>query len=476
MDRRRIALAMSAKRVDLGSPNTFKNVLRLMIPAMLSQFIAVLYNIVDRIYIGNLPENGEISLIGVGVCAPITNLITSFAFWVVLGACPLFSMSLGQENEKDAKKIFTNALWMLGAFSLILLAVCYGALKPMLYAFGASGESFAYAFDYMLFFLIGVPFAMFATGLNQFLIAQGKSYHAMTGNLVSAVLNIVLDPLFMYTFRLGIKGAAIATTIAWAANFVIALFFSIFAEPVKPIKSAPSPLIVGKILKLGLAPFIILSTDSVIVIGLNIALEHSGANGDFLIECSTIVQAFFSLVTGPLLGISTGTQAVLAYLYGARKVDLVKKAELQITICGLIFTTICFVSSFFTAEPFARLFLLFANEGNSSGNVVSSSAKFIHWYMIPTIILTFQYTCLDGLTGMGQAKYSIWLSVNRKLVMLLPLTFLLPLLSGNGEMAFLAEPIADGVASIVSITVFLIIFPKILKKQKDSTGSALELS
>lgn len=466
---------MKKREVDLGSPKTLHNVLLLMIPAMVSQLIVVLYNIIDRIYIGNLPENGELSLVGAGVCAPLTSLTTSFAFFIVLGACPLFSMSLGQHREDDAKKIYANAFLLLIILSAVVMGLFYALLRPMLYWFGASDASFPYAWDYMIWFLPCLPFAFLGTGMNQFLIAQGKSLPSMISNILSSVMNIILDPIFMFTLKMGIKGAAIATTISWAAYALCALLFVLFSGGVKPSFGNYSWTIMRKIMKLGLSPFIILSTDSLIVIGLNIALQQSGVNGDFYIECSTIVQAFFSLVCGPLLGISTGTQTILAYLFGARKMDLLKKAELQITICGLIFTTTCFVLSFFLAEPFADLFVRFSpSAGEEQAKVVEYAAKYIHWYMVPVIILTFQYVQVDGLTGMGQAKYSIWLSVNRKFFLLLPLTFLLPFLSKNPEMAFLAEPIADAVSGIVSLIVFLILFPKIMKKQENSTGSALE--
>lgn len=466
---------MKGKAIDLGSAKTFPNVIHLMIPAMISQLINVLYNIVDRIYIGNLPENGEISLIGAGVCSPITTLVTSFAYLAVLGATPLFSMSLGQNRKQDAEKILFHCMVMLGALSLIIMGLSYLLLRPMLFAFGASEASYSYAKEYMLYFLIGTIPAFFSIGCSQFLIAQGRSIQSMITSLSAALLNIVLDPFFMYVLNMGIKGAAIATTVSWSFAFLLGLVF-LLRSSVKIKISSFSFAVAWKIIKLGLSPFIILATDSVILIGLNSALQSfSNGNGDFLIECATITQAFFSLVTGPLLGISSGTQAILAYLYGARKTELVKKAEIQITVCGLIFTSICFALSFFLGEPFAKLFVSFSPGYSNAEGVVSSSAKYIRWYMIPIILLTFQYTLVDGLTGIGQAKYSIWLSLNRKLILLLPLTFLLPSLSGNAELAFLAEPIADGASGIVSLIVFSLIFPKILKKQKESTGTALGL-
>ncbi len=466
---------MSKKAIDLGNAKTFPNVIHLMIPAMISQLITVLYNIVDRIYIGNLPVNGEISLIGAGVCSPITTLVTSFAYLAVLGSAPLFSMSLGQNRKEDAEKILFHCMVMLGVLSLVIMGLSYLLLKPMLFAFGASEASYSYAKEYMLYFLIGTIPAFFSIGCSQFLIAQGRSIQSMITSLSAAILNVALDPLFMYTMNMGIKGAAIATAISWAFSLMLGLIF-LLRSPVKIKFGRFSFAVAWKIIKLGLSPFIILATDSVILIGLNSALQSfSNGNGDFLIECAAIVQAFFTLVTGPLLGISSGTQTILAYLYGARKTDLVKKAEIQITVCGLVFTSVCFALSFFLAEPFAKLFVSFSPGCSNAEGVISSSAKYISWYMIPIILLTFQYTLVDGLTGIGQAKYSIWLSINRKFILLLPLTFMLPWLSGSVELAFVAEPIADGVSGIVSLIVCSLLFPRILKKQKESTGNALDI-
>lgn len=463
------------KKLDLGSSNTLNTVLRLMIPAMISQLATVLYNIVDRIYIGNIPDTGYISLIGAGVCAPITTLCTSFAYLIVLGGAPLFSISLGKKNENDAKRIFSNAMLALVFLSFVIMILFYAILKPMLFAFGASESSYSYAAEYMEYYLLGVPFAFLAIGLIQFLSSQGLSGYAMTANIVSCILNVILDPIFLFVFKLGIKGAAIATTISWFMSFLTSLFFILKKARIKPSFGGYSFKIIMRMAKFGVSPFIILATDSVIVIALNAVLQKTGGDqGDFYIECSTIVQAFFSLVTGPLLGISSGTQPVLGYLYGAKRMDLVKKAEKQITICGLIFTSVCFVLSFFVAKPFASLFLSFSSTSQSTTEVVESSVKFIRYYMLPIILLTFQYTLVDGITGLGRADLSLWLSLNRKVVLLLPLTFMIPYFTKNAALAFIAEPIADAVSSIVSLIVFLILFPRILKKGEQSEGSALD--
>jgi len=224
----------------------------------------------------------------------------------------------------------------------------------------------------------------------------------------------------------------------------------------------------GQILKLGFSPFIITCTDSIVLIILNSVLSRfGGKDGDFYIEVATIVTAFESLVTGPLLGISSGTQPILGYNYGAKNIKLIKKAEKEIALSGLVFTTLCFALSYLSAESFARLFLsLTGGAGAEEARTIGASAHYIQVYMYGIIPLSLQYVFVDGLTGMGQAKYSIWLSLNRKVVLLATLTIVLPFATGVASMAFLAEPIADAASGVVSSVVYFLIVPRILRKRQ----------
>jgi putative MATE family efflux protein len=458
------------RKIDLGSEKTFPVILRLALPAMVAQLVSVLYNVVDRIYVGNMQENGAIALVGVGVCAPITSFISSFAFLVGLGAGPLFSMALGEKREDQAKKILSDSLWMLLIVSVLVLLTFYPTLRPMLYAFGASDSSYPYAYAYLSIYLIGTFFSILTLGLNEFITAQGDSLSAMLTTLIGCLLNVGLDPLFMYALNLGVRGAAIATVVCQAVSFLFVLFILLRKSVVRLSFSAFDFLLAGKILRLGFSPFIIMATDSVVIIALNSVLERTGKDeGDTLIETATIVQAFESLVTGPLLGISSGTQPILGYDFGARKTALIRKAEKQIVLFGLVFTSVCFALSFALARPFATLFLgLQKNQSSDPTAVIDASVRFIRVYMYGIIPLSFQYVFVDGLTGMGQAKYSIWLSLNRKMVLLLPLVFLLPLWTGKAESAFYAEMIADIVSGAVSSAVYLLLVPKILRKQENT--------
>lgn len=461
----------------LGDSNTLKTIFKLAIPSMIAQLINVLYNIVDRIYVGNLPSVGEIALIGVGVCAPIVTFITSFASWIGLGGAPIFSMALGSKNYDKAKKILSNALLMSIVISLILIVIFYSFGTQLLYLFGASDNSISYARDYLYIYLIGTFFAVLTSSLNQYLIAQGESIKAMTTTIIGCLLNVGLDPLFMYTLNLGVKGAAIATIISQFISFIFVLFILIKKATIKLSLGNYDIKLMGQILKLGFSPFIIMATDSIILILLNTALKlHGGNQGDFYIEVNTIVQAFMTLITGPLLGISSGTQPILGYNYGANNKKLIIKAEKQLIIFALIFTSICFGLSFVLAKPFAMLFIGIGKT-NINMEIVNAAYKFIIIYMIGIIPLSFQYVFVDGLTGLGQAHFSIWLSLARKVFIYIPAVFIIPLITKNVDGCFYAEPLCDIASSIISTTCYLIYIPKVFKKMElESSTQEITLS
>ena len=454
------------KKIDLGSEKTWPTILRLAIPAMLAQLVSVLYNIVDRIYVSNMPENGQQALVGIGVVAPIATFITSFAFLVGLGGAPLFSIALGEKNEQKAKTILSNSLLLLIILSAVIMIIFYSVMKPMLYCFGASDVSYPYARDYLQIYLIGTFFSIISLGLNQFLTAQGESVKAMTTTCLACLLNIGLDPLFMYVFNMGIKGAALATITCQFLSFSLAIIFLLRGSKIKLSFGHYNIKLMLNILKLGFSPFLIMSTDSVIIILLNSMLQKfGGENGDFYIEAATIVQAFLSLITGPLMGISSGTQPILGYNYGARRIDIIKKAEKQLVLFALGFCITCFLLSFVLARPFATIFVGLGSKSENSETVIQASVKFIRWYMMGIIPLAFQYVYVDGLTGMGQAKYSIWLSIIRKIVVLVPLTVILPIVTNDASYAFLAEPIADAFSGIFALCFYTIVTPKIFRKR-----------
>lgn len=453
-------------KMDLGSEKTYPNLLRLAIPSMIAQLVNVLYSIVDRIYVGNMPGDGQQALVGVGVVAPICTAISSFAFLVGLGGAPLFSIALGEKNEARAKKIMANSLLLLIVLSTVLMIVLYACLNPMLFAFGASEASFPYARTYMLIYLAGTYFSLISSGMAQFLIAQGESMKNMVTTAAACLFNIGLDPLFLYVFHMGIAGAALATILCQAISFLLCILF-LRHSPIRLSFGHYDLKLMRKILRLGLSPFIILVTDSVILIAINAVLERvGGADGDLYIEVQTITMAFETLITGPLLGISSGTQPLLGYNFGAKNFRNIKMAETQLIISAVVFTSVCFGLSFVLSGPFARMFVGFSSKDSAdSARIIEYSIKYIRVYMIGIIPLAFQYVFVDGLTGMGQADKSIWLSLARKIFLFLPLSIILPYATHNPGMTFYAEMIADVASAVISTTAYLIMIPKIFRKR-----------
>ena len=449
------------KGIDLSSPKVLRTCLRLAVPAMLAQLINVLYSIVDRIFVGNMAQVGDLALAGVGVCAPVTTLITSFASLVGIGGAPLFAMCMGEGRADNARKILSNAFLMLLIISAALTAVILPLLKPLLMTFGASENTYPFAEEYMLVYASGCVFAVLSAGLNQFITAQGYAGTAMATTCIGAVANIALDPLFIFTLDMGVTGAAAATVLSQGLSALFVIVFLLLPKTkVRLSFGGYSGKTMVKIVKMGLSPFFITATDSIIIIVLNAVLQrHGGADGDMWVTVATVVQAFLSLITMPMLGITTGTQPVLAFNYGARNTALIKKAEKTIVLMCLCFTTLMFALSWAIAKPFVSLF-------TSDALITQNSISGIRKYMIGIIPLALQYAFVDGLTGLGQPKFAFTLSITRKLVLLLSLTFALPALFGVSAV-FYAEPAADIASAIISTVTFSCVIGKILKKREE---------
>lgn len=445
---------------ELKQGNIIKVVLRLALPAMLAQFINVLYSIIDRIYITNLGEKGDLALTAIGVVAPICTLISSFSSLLGQGGGPLMEMKVGEGNLDKAKKVLSNAFLLLIISGILIPIIILIFHEPILNLFGVTENTKDYANDYMLFYLIGAPFQIMALGLNYYLTSQGYSNKAMFTMILGALVNIVLDPLFIFAFGLEVKGAAIATSIAQIVSFIyVVIVLRMKSTEIKLSFGGYNLKIMWKIIVLGFSPFIILMTDSLVLVILNMSLKlHCDPNEvDSYILVATIISSFYQLFSMPLLGISGGTGSILSYNYGAKNSKRLKKAEFVITAFALIFTTLCVIISIFTAKPFF-------NYMTDSKFVVDIATKMIWCYMGPFIILTFQYTFVDGLTALGLAKYGIFLSLNRKITNI-TLILVLPIFMG-GEGVFFAELIADIWSSVVTFTVFMLSFNHILKKNE----------
>lgn len=452
-------------QTDLGKDRIPILVLKLAIPSMIAQFVTVLYSIIDRMFIGNIKEIGDVALAGVGVCGPIVTLLTSFGTLIGLGGSILMSMRMGAGRKKQAESILAHSFAMLVLFSAVLTILFLVSKKYLLNWFGASPVTFPYADAYLTIYTAGTFFALMAIGLNYFITCQGFPAVGMITVLIGAVTNIILDPIFIFLLDMKVAGAAIATVIAQFASCAFAFCFLIGKKvPIRITllkKQSFSPVIVQKILTLGISPFLILATDSVIIIVLNSVLQKFGgpSEGDILITCATIVQSFMMLITGPMLGISSGTQAILSYNYGAKEIKRVKKAEKYILILCLCFTTLMFVLSRIVPQYFIHIF-------TKDPLQLELCTWGIGVFTLMIIPLSFQYVFVDGFTALGRSKTALFLSLSRKGNYML-FTILLPIFFG-ARSAFYAQPIADGIAAIMATVGFLLIFNKHLEKRANS--------
>ena len=443
---------------DLGRDDIKKLVVRIAIPSMLAQFVSVLYSIVDRMYIGNIPGSGDMALAGAGVCGPVVTMVGSVAFLVGIGGAPLMSMKMGQGDKKAAKQILANCFFMLLICSVLLVACIYPFRVPMLRYFGASDTTLPYANAYFTIYLSGTIFALMSTGMNQFIICQGFAKTGMYSVIIGAIFNIILDPIFIFGLRMGVSGAAAATVLSQmvSCTFVLKTLFG-KKVPVRITFGGYDRKLMRRILTIGFTPFIIIALDNVMIITLNAILQKYGGaeRGDLLITCATIAQSFMLVVTMPLGGITGGTQAILAYNYGAGNRDRVKDAQKYIFILAAAYTALFFILARTAGSLFVRLF-------TADPIVAAEALRAIRIFTLAIVPLSFQYEIVDGFTGLGQVQFSLPLSFARKGVYFISL-FLLPAMFG-AEAAFYAEPLSDLFGPAVSILVYTISMKKILAK------------
>lgn len=445
---------------DLGRDSVGRLVLRLAIPTMIAQFVNILYSIIDRMYIGNIPKIGDLALAGVGICGPIVTLLGSFGTLIGLGGSILMAMRQGEKNEKRARQLMSNSFLLLVTVSAILTVSFLLLKNRLLMWFGASEVTFVYADTYMTIYTIGTFFALMALGLNYFITCQGFSTVGMATVLTGAITNIVLDPIFIFVFDMGVAGAAIATVIAQMLSCLFAMGF-LFSKnvPIGICFGNYSLKTMVKIMSVGFSPFLILATDSAIILVTNAVLQKYGGpgQGDLLISGATIVQSYMMLITGPMLGISGGTQAILSYNYGARQTARVKKAERCILLLCLGFTTVMFLITRVAAPYFVRIF-------TGRGELFDLAVWGIGVFTLAVIPLSFQYVFVDGLTALGRTKTALTLSLFRKISYTV-LTILLPAFF-TAKAAFYAEPIVDVLSATASTITFLLVIGNHLKKRE----------
>ena len=431
-----------------------RNIMSLALPMTAAQLINVLYSVVDRVYLGRLP--GHLALTGLGLTIPIVSIIMGFANLCGTGGAPLCSIKRGQGDNEEAERVLGNAFTLLLIFGAAVTAVFLWFKQPLLYLFGASDATYGYANTYFTVYLCGTVFNLLALGLNQFIICQGYARKGMISVMLGAALNIVLDPVFIFLFDMGVAGAAVATVLSQLVSCLYVLRF-LFG------KSVPIAITFGgydgrlmlRILAVGMTPFLIIGVDNIMIISMNAILQsYGGAElGDRLVTCATIAQSFMLVVTMPLGGISAGTGTILAYNYGARRRDRILKAQAFIAGLCVAYVTALFLLARLGGALFVRLF-------TTEPELAAEALSAIHICTLALIPLGLQYAIVDGFTGMGKVQLALPLSAFRKAVYFIAL-FALPAVFG-ARAAFYAEPISDIAGPVVSIAVYALCIRRIL--------------
>ena len=441
---------MSSNKTDLGSGNVKSLLLKLAIPAVVAQVINLLYNIVDRIYIGHIPEIGTNALTGVGLCLPILMLVNAFATLAGGGGAPRAAIAMGQGKKEDAENILGNCFSTLIIIAIILTVTLSLAAEPLLWLFGASENTIPYAMDYMRIYLIGSIFVLIVMGMNPFLTTQGFAKFAMITTVIGALINIVLDPIFIFGLNMGVSGAALATIISQCVSAIWVLRFltgkqTILKLQVKNLKLKASVIL--PCLALGISGFIMLSTESLLSISFNSSLSKFG--GDLAVGSMTIISSVSQLITLPLSGICQGAQPIVSYNFGAgNKERVLSVFKYTLLICAS-YTTLGWILTMTVPQVFAGIF-------SSDAALIENAAWCMRIYMAGIFAFGFQISCQQTFVALGQAKTSLLLACLRKLVLLIPLIFILPLFFENKVFAvFLAEPVSDIVAAAVTTIIFV---------------------
>lgn len=431
-------------------------VFKMALPAVAAQFVNLLYNIVDRIYIGHIPETGTDALAGVGVTTSIVILISAFSSIVGAGGAPLAATALGQGDRERAGKILGNGFILLIFFTLFTSAVTYLFMEPILLLVGASENTLQYAVDYLSVYLLGTLFVEISTGLNTFINAQGRPAIAMWSVVIGALLNIVLDPLFIFVFDMGVKGAAIATVLSQACSAIWIIHFLISDKASLRLEKRYLKLhsnIVSAIVALGVSPFIMASTESLVGFVLNGSLKHFG---DIYVSALAIMQSAMQFASVPLTGFAQGFIPIVSYNYGHRDNARVKECFRIVVIFMFSFNMLLMLFMILFPDVIASAF-------TSDRHLTDTVDEMMPLFLAGMTIFGLQRACQNMFVALGQAKISIFIALLRKVILLVPLALILPHFLGV-EGIFAAEAISDATAAICCTLLFVYFFPRILKR------------
>lgn len=441
---------------DFSQGSVKKRIIEQAIPLTLAQVVQMLYNLVDRIYIGHLPDIGELALTGVGITFPITVLIMAFTGLFGIGAVPLFSIARGKGEEKEAEYIMGNAFSLLMISAVILTMACYVFRRPVIFLFGASEASYVYANEYLKISLFGTAFSMLVTGMNGFINAQGFPKFGMVTTILGAVINIILDPVFIFAFDMGVAGAALATLFSQMVSAIWVLNFLTGKKAILRLQRKCMKLSAKRaasIMGLGVTNFVMQGSNCLVQVVCNNSLQIYG--GDLYVGIMTILNSVRELVMLPVMGISTGSQPVLGFNYGAGKNDRVKEGIRFMTLTGSVYTVLAWLIVLLFPK---QLIQIFSNDEQT----IMEGARALYIYFFGFVFMAFQFAGQSTFQGLGKKMQAVFFSMLRKVVIVTPLTLLLPVLGFGVDGVFLAEPISNIIGGLACfLTMWFTLYKKL---------------
>lgn len=443
---------------DFSKGKVWSNIMVQAVPLILAQLVQLLYNVVDRIYIGHLPGADSLALTGVGLVFPLTTLVAAFTNLFGMGGAPLFSIERGAGNDERAEKILGNTFTMLFASSFVIFALCYIFRKPVLYLFGASDASYVYADEYLRIYLFGTTFTMLSTGLNGFINAQGFPKIGMMTTLIGALLNLILDPLFIFVSDMGVGGAALATIISQAVSAVWVMHFLLSrkgkaAYHIKLSCMKPEWKLVGDITTLGMAGFIMQATNCMVQVVCNATLKVFG--GDLYVGIMTVINSVREIMSLPVSGLTSGSQPVLGYNYGAGKYGRVKSGIRFTAAIGIAYTALAWIIVLIIPKQLMGIF-------TEDAQTIAYGAEALKTYFFGFVFMAFMFTGQSTFTALGYSKHAIFFSLLRKAIIVVPLVIILPRIGFGVMGVFLSEPISNVIGGLASfITMYVTVYRKL---------------
>ena len=436
-------MAMTQKN-DFSTGPVWKRIVAQAIPLTVAQLVQLLYNVVDRIYLGHMGDGNSMALTGVGLTFPVVSLILAFAALFGVGGVPLFSIARGEGNEEKAGRILGNSFALLLGSALLLTAAGYLFMRPILFAFGASEDSFAYAAEYLHIYLVGTVFSMMTTGLNGYINAQGFPRIGMLSITIGAVCNILLDPVFIFGLRMGVAGAALATIISQAVSSVWVLRFLTGKTVLIPLRRkyiAVRKDITGAICKLGTASFIMQGTNCLVQVACNTTLQTFG--GDLYVGIMTVTNSVREIFSLPVMGITNGAQPVISYNYGAKQYGRVRSGIRFNTFIGTGYTLLAWVLILLFPSFWFGVF-------SDDPAMLEPGIEAMKIYFFGFVFMAFQFAGQTTFQAVGDAKHAIFFSLLRKAIIVVPLTVLLPRLGLGVLGVFIAEPVSNVIGGLAS--------------------------